>query len=191
MSEPTNVLNEFVELCVTCGISSMYFESVCCHEYLDLVTEFESFDSIYKDIYDNVKWTLERNGDVCENGMRYIEREVIKKLVHPKISNHFHCQFNLNVNVLVEFAEKNILNLNHDYDFENVNNLHLRHKNWNMVFIVLNLFRNLKITKYVKWLDRLIKSKTELLENADCVITNQNELELVKQFYREQLLIIL
>lgn len=179
----------FIELCKTCGISEDYFKSSC-YEYLDLVSEFESFDSVYKDIYEDVKWTLGHDGNVYKKDIRDIEQNAIKKLVHPKICDYFQYQFNFDTDVLIKFAETQILNLDHDYDFENINNLQLRHENWKLCFVVLNLFRNLKITKYTKWLDRLIKSKTELLENVDYVIENKEELEMVKQFYRTQLIII-
>jgi hypothetical protein len=141
----------------------------------------------------NVNEIINTNGSVNKENMIKIEKNVITKLVHPKILPYFE-NFNFDINMLTNFVEKNVLKSNHDFIIGNKTLLKITfekfHASWRNCFVALNLLRNLKIPKYVELLDKLIASKKELYENIDLIIEDHKEATIAKQFYQDQLTII-
>lgn len=187
----TSQLKQFVDLCTKVGISNDYFISHC-YEYYDAPTELKSIDNAYSCFYSEFKTFLGKNECISQEDCIEIEQRILKKLIDNRIYDYLKNLMFSDIGILTTYADTHILQLNHDYNFGShgqSQNAEL-YDNWNACLIVLNLFRNLKIQKYMKQFDFIIKSKTELLENIDYIIEEKEESKLAKKFYRVQLSMI-
>lgn len=152
--------------------------------------KIKSFQEIDNKIVEEIENTFKTTNNLHLENYNNIKLKIFCEMLNSKISNYF-VNFNLNnLNNLINYTEKNIFNLNHDFKIDELNDVNLLHENWHIYYVALNLLKNFKIQKFKTKLEKIIMSKYDLLENIEHVTHNHKEIECIKQFYKSQLEIV-